>query len=102
MYARDVSSSVFVTLIYSIAMADDKSRVCLTEIPDKHGSDYINASFIDVRIIHVIQKGYFMFGSRDTLEDKPTLQHKVSLQLYKLSCVFIHVENGRSTERDST
>ena len=44
-----------------------------------------------------------MFGSRDTLEDKPTLQHKVSLQLYKqLSCVFVHVENGRSTERDST
>ena len=72
-------------------MADDKSRVCLTEIPDKHGSDYINASFIDVRIIHVIPKAmsFHMFGSRDTLEDKPTLQHKVSLQLYKLElCIY--------------
>ena len=66
----------------------------MTSVPDKHGSDYI----------HIIQKAtsFHMFGSRDTLEDKPTLQHKVSLQLYKLSCVFINVENGRSTERDST
>ena len=29
-------------------VADDKSRVCLTEIPGVEGSDYINASFIDV------------------------------------------------------
>ena len=31
--------------------ADDKSRVCLTEAPGVKNSDYINASFIDVRIL---------------------------------------------------
>ena len=30
---------------------DDHSRVCLTNIPGKHGSDYINASFIDVSLL---------------------------------------------------
>ena len=30
---------------------DDKSRVCLTEAPGVKNSDYINASFIDVRVL---------------------------------------------------
>ena len=32
-------------------IADDESRVCLVEIPGEYGSNYINASFIDVRIL---------------------------------------------------
>ena len=34
---------------------DDDSRVCLSELPGVVGSDYINASFITVRIIQPCQ-----------------------------------------------
>ena len=40
--------SVIYTMQCMFCVADDKSRVCLTEIPGVEGSDYINASFIDV------------------------------------------------------
>ena len=45
----------FITYIQHICaqhVADDKSRVCLSEIPGLEGSDYINASFIDVRPVN--------------------------------------------------
>ena len=35
-----------------IVLSDDDSRVILTEIPRVLGSDYINASFITVRMYH--------------------------------------------------
>ena len=42
-------SITILAYLYTQHVADDKSRVCLTEIPGVEGSDYINASFIDVR-----------------------------------------------------
>ena len=41
--------SVYKRFAYNIL--DDKSRVCLTEAPGVKNSDYINASFIDVRVL---------------------------------------------------
>ena len=36
---------------WNYSFSDDNSRVCLNEIPGEIGSDYINASFITVRIM---------------------------------------------------
>ena len=55
----------------------DESRVCLTNIPGKHGSDYINASFIDVSLLEaVVTHLYCTF--RDIARKNSILQHKVS------------------------
>ena len=37
-------------MLHTFIHVDDKSRVCLTEAPGVKHSNYINASFIDVRI----------------------------------------------------
>ena len=44
--------SIIVTVwpaVLNLLYTDDQSRVCIKEIPGVEGSDYINASFIEVR-----------------------------------------------------
>ena len=69
---------------------DDQSRVCLNEIPDVEGSDYINASFIDVRkpgvfLLHIYMYDMVLRFSRDTVARKGhILQPKVCYIFIKL------------------
>ena len=57
---------------------DDHSRVCLTNIPGKHGSDYINASFIDVSLlVYSCSNTPVHILYRDIARKNSTLQHKV-------------------------
>ena len=66
--------------------------MCLTTIPGKYGSDYINASFIDVRklIYNNIVVSY-AHHFRDTKRNETTLQHKVSkiIIMHSLLCISI-------------
>ena len=47
-------------------VTDDHSRVQLSEIPDKMGSDYINANFIDVSCFALALTSYDMVSSQST------------------------------------
>ena len=47
--------TIYMCITYIYHVADDQSRVCLTEIPGVEGSNYINASFIDVCIYISLQ-----------------------------------------------
>ena len=52
--------------------------MCLTQIPGTHGSDYINASFIDVRLLlAVVTDTLDIKFFRDIARESGTLQHKV-------------------------
>ena len=50
-HVRGVIKTITLLIALCIKYLDDNSRVKLIELPDKPGSDYINASFISVSII---------------------------------------------------
>ena len=64
------------------ALPDDYNRVVLEEIPGVQGSDYINASFIDVIIsctaLCLVTVVIFCIFYRDTGRRRYTLQLRVS------------------------
>ena len=68
--------------------SDDDCRVCLSELPGVVGSDYINASFITVRISQYIHTLYiplndYLFAcGRDMQEKITTLLHKVKINTF--------------------
>ncbi|CAI8029222.1 Receptor-type tyrosine-protein phosphatase epsilon [Geodia barretti] len=66
----------------------DESRVCLTNIPGKHGSDYINASFIDG---YRKKKQYIAAQGplKETVEDfwRMVCQYKVEAVVMLTRCV---------------
>ncbi|CAI8029227.1 Receptor-type tyrosine-protein phosphatase delta [Geodia barretti] len=66
----------------------DESRVCLTNIPGKHGSDYINASFIDG---YRKKKQYIAAQGplKETVEDfwRMVCQYKVEAIVMLTRCV---------------
>ena len=70
-----------ISLLHSVH-SDDDSRVCLSELPGVVGSDYINASFITVRIIitilGVINHHLLMLICRDMLVKIAIFLPKVS------------------------
>ena len=64
-----------------VDLTDDASRVKLKELNDIPGSDYINASYIDVRVDVLYQtKNYLIleFTFRDTIVRKYILPLRVS------------------------
>ena len=46
-------------LLYCLFVADDHNRVKLTKVPGEIGSDYINASYIDVSLFYIILLYFF-------------------------------------------
>ena len=58
-----------------LLLSDDDSRVHLDEIPGVEGSDYINASWINV--IRNYSAYSLVLMHRDTSIQMPTLLHKV-------------------------
>ena len=64
-----------------VDLTDDASRVKLKELNDIPGSDYINASYIDVRVdVRYQTKNYLIleFTFRDTIVRKYILPLRVS------------------------
>lgn len=73
-------SSSSVSLLTIVLWSDDESRVVLSEIPGVEGSDYINASWIDVGVIMYSYEDKLMlcvFFHRATNVKMHTLQVKV-------------------------
>ena len=50
-------------LLYCLFVADDHNRVKLTKVPGEIGSDYINASYIDVSLFYIILTIIFLLSS---------------------------------------
>ena len=60
-HKTDSTTSILVSCLIRSAiltlhlLSDDDTRVCLKEVPGEEGSDYINASFIDVMSRYITQ-----------------------------------------------
>lgn len=50
-------------LLYCLFVADDHNRVKLTKVPGEIGSDYINASYIDVSFLYYSYYNFFLLSS---------------------------------------
>ena len=65
-----------------VSSTDDANRVVLSDIAGIKGSDYINASFINVSPEAIIQQSKIILAAtcshRGTRKRRPTLLHKVS------------------------
>ena len=84
-YIRIVIQYSLQTLTLNI---DDKSRVCLTETPGVEGSDYINASFIDVREIHTCSIDARCFDSG--ISYRAMVKRIMAILQHKVSCYSIN------------
>ena len=85
-------------IVCVIVLSDDDSRVILTEIRGVLGSDYINASFITVRMYHSFNEFLPQINSFRDIMGTIILPPKV-YQFYNLH---ITISNFfRSTKRNS-
>ena len=86
-YKQYSSVSLVIDLITMLLPTDDRSRCRLNTIPGQQGSDYINASLIDVRNCLTLMPPWFSkkiviyHHCRATTSVMPSLQPKVPCQI---------------------